>query len=236
LCLRAKKSKKKASKKDQVKEKAQVDESDVEVEDNYNLDHLTRKDKLIIMKIVEKIDELELENEKQEQSLQKQEIFLISKMEELKALNETYEKLSIEHDLVTNSSSSVSQLEKDNIELKVRLDELSSKYNVLQANHVHLKCSREKLVEPHFKLEVAHEVVITLVKSSQPLTHTLTCTPSQLNISCTNECASQASQSLIEQNLLENNEFKEVERLRKDVIQLKGKEKAQPLKITVITW
>ena len=36
------------------------------------------------MKIVEKNDELEEENEKQEQSLQKQEIFLISKLEELK--------------------------------------------------------------------------------------------------------------------------------------------------------
>ena len=78
-------------------------------------------------------------------------------------------------------------------------------------------------------LEVSHEVMITSVKSSQPLTHTLTRTPSQLNISCTNEYASQASQSSIEQNLLENNELKEeVERLRRDVIQLKGKEKAQP--------
>ena len=93
----AKKSKKKASKKDQVMEIAQVDdqdESDVEVEDNYNLDHLNRKDKFIIMKIVEKNDELEEENEKQGQSLQKQENFLISKLEELKALNERYEKLS----------------------------------------------------------------------------------------------------------------------------------------------
>ena len=83
----AKKSKKKASKKDQVKKIAQVDdqdESDVGVEDNYNLDHLNHKDKLIIMKIVEKNDELEEENEKQEQSLQKQEMFLISKLEELK--------------------------------------------------------------------------------------------------------------------------------------------------------
>jgi hypothetical protein len=181
------------------------------------------------MKIVEKNDELEEENEKQEQSLQKQEIFLISKLEELKALNDRYEKLSIENALVTNSCSSVSQLEKDNIELKARLDELSSKYNVLQANHVHLKCSHEKLVESHFILEVAHEVVITSVKSSQPLTHTLTCTPSQLNDSCTNECASQASQSSIEQNLLENHEIKEeVERLRKDVIWLKVKKEAQP--------
>ena len=64
------------------------------------------------------------------------------------------------------------QLEKDNIELKARLDELSSKYNVLQANYVHLKGSHEKLVESHIMLEVAHEVVITSVKSSQPLSHT----------------------------------------------------------------
>ena len=72
LCLMAKKNKKKSNKKDQEKEKAQVDDqdkSDVEVEDNYNLDHLNRKDKFIIMKIVEKNDELEEEIEKQEQSL-----------------------------------------------------------------------------------------------------------------------------------------------------------------------
>jgi hypothetical protein len=123
----------------------------------------------------------------------------------------------------------VSQLEKENSELKTRLDELSSKYNVLQANHVHLKCSHEKLVESHFMLEVAHEVVIILVKSSQHLSHTLTCTPSQSNISCTNECASQASQSLIDLNLIENIELKEeVKRLKKDEIRLMGKEKAQP--------
>ena len=78
LCLMTKKSKKKASKRDQGKEIARVDdqvESDVEVEDNYNLDHLNCKDKFIIMKIVEKNDELEEEIEKQEQSLQKQELF-----------------------------------------------------------------------------------------------------------------------------------------------------------------
>jgi myosin heavy subunit len=181
------------------------------------------------MKLVEKNDELEEENEKQEQSLQNQEKFLISKLQELKAINERYEKLSIEHALVTNSSSSVSQLEKENFELKAKLDELSSKYNVLQANYVHLKCSHEELVESSIMLEVAHEVVITTVKSSQPPTHTLTCTQSQLNISCANECASQASQSSIEQKIIENIELKEeVKRLKKDVIRLKGKEKAQP--------
>ena len=68
----------------------------------------TTKDKFIIMKIVKKNDELEEENEKQEQSLHHQEMFLISKMEELKALSERYKKLLIEYALVTNSSSSVS--------------------------------------------------------------------------------------------------------------------------------
>ena len=67
-------SKKKANKKDQVKEITQIDDqegSDVEIEDSYTLDHLSNKDKLIFMKIVEKNDELEEENEKQEQSLQR---------------------------------------------------------------------------------------------------------------------------------------------------------------------
>ena len=153
-------------------------ESDIEIKDSYTLDHLSSKDKLILTKLVEKNDELEEENEKQEQSLQKQEMFLISKLEELKAINARYEKLSIEHALVTDSSSSVSQLEKENFELKARLDELSRKYNILQANYVHLKCSHEEVVELSIMLEVAHEVVITSVKSSQPLTHSLTSTPS----------------------------------------------------------
>ena len=177
----------------------------------------------------EKNDELEEEIEKQEQSLQKQELFLISKIEEPKALSERYEKLSIEHALATNSSSSVSQLEKKNFELKARLDELSSKYDVLQANYVHVKCSHEEVVESSIMLEVVHEVVITLVKFSQPLTHSLTSTPSQSNISCTNECTPQASQSSIEPNLIENIELKEeVDRLKKDMIRLKDTEKALP--------
>ncbi|XP_066374011.1 uncharacterized protein [Miscanthus floridulus] len=130
LCLMAKKSKKKTNKKEQAKEIAQIDdqlESDIEIENSYTLDHVSSKDKLILMKLVKKNDELEEENEKQEQSLQRQEMFLISKLEELKKIKERYEKLSIEHALVTNSSSNVSQLEKENFELKERLDELSNK-------------------------------------------------------------------------------------------------------------
>jgi hypothetical protein len=232
-CLMAKKNTKKKPKKVSMEKKKVKDqdeyEDEVEIEDSYTLDHLSKKGKLILMRLLEKNDELELENEKQEQSLERQEEYLVSKLKELKAMTERYEKLSFEHALVTNSSSSVAQLEKDNIELKAKLDELSSKYNVLQANYVHLKCSHEELVESHIMLEMAHEVVITSVKSSQPHTHTHTYTPSKLNTLCTNKCVSQASQSLIEHTILENNELKEeVEKLKEGVIRLKGKEKAQP--------
>ena len=48
-------------------------------------------------------------------------MFLISKLEELNKINERYEKLSIEHALVTNSTSSVSQLEKENFEQCVHI-------------------------------------------------------------------------------------------------------------------
>jgi hypothetical protein len=150
-------------------------------------------------------------------------------LKELKAISERYENLSIEHALVTNSSSSVAQLEKDNIELKAKLDELSSKYNVLQANYVHLKCSHEELVESHIMLELAHEVVITSVKSSQPHSHPHTCAPSQLNTLCANKCVSQASQSSIEHTRIKYIKLKEgVEKLKGEVIRLKGKDKAQP--------
>lgn len=83
-----------------------------------------------------------------------------------------YEKLLIKHALATNSSSSVSQLEKYNIEIKEKLSELSSKYGILQANYVEIKCLHGKLVDSHVMFGVAHEVAIALVKSSQPHLHT----------------------------------------------------------------
>jgi hypothetical protein len=217
----AKKSKKKKKKKETKQEKAQEDDQrESENEDSHMLDHLSSKDKLMFMKLI---------NEEQDQKFHDQDKSLISKLEELKEMNERYEKLSIEHDFVTNALSSVVQLEKENFELKKRLDKISCNFNTLQVVHEQLKCSHESLVESHAMLEIAHEVVVTMVKSSQPHTHPLTSTPSKLNISCANECASQASQSLIEHDPMENLRLKEeVEKLKKYVIRLKGKEKAQP--------
>jgi len=188
------------------------------------LDHLRSKEKLMFMKLANENNDLEEKIEEQEQKFHDQDKSLISKLEELKETNERYEKLSIEHDFVTNV-----QVERENFELKKRLDKISWNFNTLQVVHEQLKCSHESLVESHGILEIAHEVVIIVVKSSQPHTHPLTSTPSKLNISCANECASQASQSLIEHNPMENIRLKEeVEKLKKDVIKLKGKEKAQP--------
>jgi hypothetical protein len=97
----------------------------------------------------------------------------------------------------------------------------------LQANHNELECSYEKLDDSYATLEIAHEVVLSSVKSIQPLSHTCTCSQVQVNLSCANDCLSQTSQSSIEyvhvescDDLIakENDEHKqEVEKLQKDL-------------------
>lgn len=64
---------------------------------------------IIFVNLVENNDEPEMENEKQEQSVERQEEFFISKLKEVNATTLRYKKFSIEHDLVTNSLS-VAQL------------------------------------------------------------------------------------------------------------------------------
>jgi hypothetical protein len=108
----------------------------------------------------------------------------------------------------------------------------------LQADHKGLECSYEKLVDSYATLEIAHEVVLSSVKSMQPLSHTCTCSQVQIDLSCANDCVSQASQSSIEHVLVEscddliakeNDKLKqEVEKLQKDLYVLKEKSKVQP--------
>jgi ribosomal protein L29 len=99
-------------------------------------------------------------------------------------------------------------------------------------------CSHEKLIDSHLILEISHEVVVIVVKSYQSHTHKCTCTQVPYILSCANNCCSQASQPSVEHVLVEtyndsitkeNKEIKEeVERLKRDLIQLKGKCNAQP--------
>jgi predicted DNA-binding ribbon-helix-helix protein len=220
------------------------DESDDD-EFNQHLACLSKKDKLMVLKLIEKIQE-------QEETLYNQEEFLINKIKCLEKLTkkhekfkcshasllERYENLSIKQTHTINPLSYVAQLEDENHALKDKVERLTSKNETLQESHDGLLCSHEKLIDSHLILEIAHEVVVTVVKSYQPHTHKCTCTQVPYILSCANNCCSQASQPFVEHVLVEtyddsitkeNKEIKEeVERLKRDLIQLKGKCNAQP--------
>ena len=74
----------------------------------------------------------------------------------------------------------------------------------LQETHTELEKSYEKLVDSHVSLEVAHEVMVTTVKSYEPPSHTCTCSQVQIDLACTKVCCSQAIQSSIEQVFVES--------------------------------
>lgn len=119
--------------------------------------------------------------------VEKQEEFLIDKIEELKALRQEYENLTKshvsltskykslkkEHACAANSCSFVATMQEENGSLKARLEELTIKHETLHKDHEELLCSHEKLVDIHVMLKVAHEVEITLGTSSRPHSHEL---------------------------------------------------------------
>jgi hypothetical protein len=122
--------------------------------------------------------------------------------------------------------------------LNEKLEKLTSKHMTLQACHKELECSHDKLVESYTCLEVAHEVVLSSVKFTQPLSHTCTCSHVNIELSCTKRYCSQASQSSIEHVFVETCDdliakendqlMQEVERLKEDLSKLKGKSQVQP--------
>jgi hypothetical protein len=128
--------------------------------------------------------------------------------------------------------------EEANDDLEAKLAKLTSEHMTLQANHNELGYSYEKLVDSYATLEIVHEVVLSSVKSIQPLSHTCACSQVQVNLSCANDHLSQASQSSIKHVLVEsrddliakeNDELKqEVDKLQKDLCVLKEKSKVQP--------
>jgi hypothetical protein len=176
------------------------DESDDD-EFNQHLACLSKKDKLMVLKLIEKIQE-------QEETLHEQEEFLINKIkclekltkkhEKLKcshaSLVKRYENLSIEQTRAINSLYCVAQLEDENYLLKDKVERLTSKNEILQEDHDELLCYHEKLMDSYLMLEIAHEVVVTSVKSYQPHTHKCTCTQVPYMLSCANNCCSQESQ------------------------------------------
>jgi hypothetical protein len=150
-----------------------------------------------------------------------------------------YETLANKYDHDIKSFACRAKIEEDaNDDLEAKLAKLTSEHTVLQANHDELEHSYEKLVNSYATLEIAHEVVLSSVKSIQPPSHTCTCSQAQVNLSCANDYLSQASQSSIEHVLVEscddliaeeNGKLKqEVEKLQKDLCVLKEKSQVQP--------
>jgi hypothetical protein len=145
-CLMAKGKKKKKTTKDEREEEEEDDEYDLD------FDKLSKKDMITIKSLFERLQEQEL-------LLEQQEEYLISKIEELKALNKEHRKLKHSHisligkhenlekecACATNGSSCVDPLEKENANIKAQLEVLTSKHVKMQKDYEMLKCSHEDL-------------------------------------------------------------------------------------------
>jgi hypothetical protein len=124
----------------------------------------------------------------------------------------------------------------DDEELLSEFQKLISKHMKLQKRHDDLLYSHKELMNSYALLEATHEVMIIMVKYSQP--HTCTCAPHSIDLSCANSCDSQAK-SLCDENVLvetcdslivsENDELKRENKMLKiEFSRLKGKCHMQP--------
>ena len=220
-------------------------ESDSEDEDDLQqfFAQLSKKHRMSLLKLMKRAEE-------QKEMLHKQEDFLIRKIEDLEKLTKEHEKLKCSHDdlvqryedisieqiKVVNHSSYIAQLENKNAMFKNTIERLNIENLALQEKHDMLVCSHNKFMDSHIMLEMAHEVVLTNLKSYQP--HMCTCVEIETISPCANNCCYQASQSSIELEISgisdisitqENKELKEeVGMLRRSLTHLKGKCLAQP--------
>jgi hypothetical protein len=124
----------------------------------------------------------------------------------------------------------------DEQELLVEFRKLISKHIKLQKRHGDLLYSHKEHIDSYALLESAHEVMVTKVKDSK--SHTCTCAPPSIDLSCANSYCSQAKPSCDEHVLVEtcdsfiaseNDELKrENEMLKMKLSWLKSKDYVQP--------
>ena len=118
--------------------------------------------------------------------------------QEQASLAQRYRELSNDYANANNSVIRVASLEKENQMLKAQVESLTSKCVTLQGTHNEPEYSNEKLADSHAMLEIAHEVVITSVKSYQPLPHTCTCSQASIMLSCDKLCCSHATNTCVD--------------------------------------
>jgi hypothetical protein len=130
-----------------------------------------------------------------------------------------------------DDDDSINDDEDDDQVLLEEFHKLISKHMKLQKRHGDLLCSHKKLLDSYALLEATHEVMLTMVKSSE--SHTCTCAPHSIDLSCANSYYSQAKPSCDEHVLVktcdnliasENDELKkEIEMLKMEFSPLKDK-------------
>jgi hypothetical protein len=129
-----------------------------------------------------------------------------------------------------------SHIEKVKKMLINEFEKLVSRHRKLQERHNNLLCYHNNLIDSYALLETSHEVVFTMVKSSQP--HTCTCRQKSIDLSCANSCCSQAKPSCDKHAIIEtydnliaskNEDLKrEVEMLKMELSWFKDKVHVQP--------
>jgi hypothetical protein len=82
----------------------------------------------------------------------------------------------------------------------VEFKKLISKHIKLQKRHEDLLYSHKEFIDSYALLESTHEVMVTKVKDYQ--THTCTCTPPSIDLSCANSYCSQTKSSCDEHVLV----------------------------------
>jgi hypothetical protein len=126
--------------------------------------------------------------------------------------------------------------EYDEQELLVEFKKFINEHIKLQKRHGDLLCSHKELIDSYVLLESVHEVMVTKVKDFK--SHTYTCAPHSIDLSCANSYCSQAKPSFYEHVLIEtcdsfiaseNDELKrQNEMLKMELSQLKDKCYVQP--------
>ena len=67
---------------------------------------------------------------------------------------------------------SLNQVKKNNEDLKTQVDELTNKLMYEQTRGMKVKCSNERIMDSLAILEIAHEVMVTVVKSNKQIDNT----------------------------------------------------------------
>jgi hypothetical protein len=96
-------------------------------------------------------------------------------IEMMKKVMKQDQEIEIQRKLLSDKDKEIKSLaliEKKDQALTAQVDELTIKHMDLQALHMDLKGSNKKLLESYAMLEVANEVMISMIKSCQPTNNT----------------------------------------------------------------